>query len=370
MNTPISKASLKDFCLQSGFDAVGISTPKPNTWHLYNEWITEGYHGEMKYLENRLYERRRPECVLGSTPASVIVLAKNYLTVSQREDGNAPIVSRYAWGSDYHSWMGERAATVCDWINVQSGGEHQARWCVDTAPVLERDFAAQAGIGWVGKHTNILSRTLGNWIFLGAIITTLPLDADEPVKAHCGTCSRCLDACPTKAFISPYILDARRCISYLTIELRGSIPREFRPLIGTRVFGCDDCLEVCPWNRFALPTKDDAFYPRSSLQTADLITLMKMTRDEFQKWFYKSPVKRAKYHGFKRNVAVALGNTKDEYVLPVLTQSLTEDHPLIREHAVWAIGWIGGDKAKQILLAHQEIESGDLVKQEIEYFLK
>lgn len=365
MTESITKTSIKEYCLQQGFDAVGVSRPQPQTWDQYHQWIANGHHGEMAYLQNREQERCDPKSVLGIPPLSIIVVAKNYLSVEQRKDEQAPIVSRYAWGSDYHDWMGKRGRQICDFIRQQSGKQHHARWCVDTAPLLERDFAAQAGIGWVGKHTNILNRTLGNWLFLGAILTTLPLEADDPVQPHCGTCSRCLDACPTKAFVSPYVLDARKCISYLTIELRGSIPRELRPLIGQRVFGCDDCLEVCPWNRFAVSTQHEEFYPRHEIQTTDLIALMNLDEDEFRKWFKGSPIKRAKYHGFKRNVAVALGNTKRRDVLPVLNNALQEEHPLIREHTIWALGQIGGMQAKEIIESHREIETDESVLQEI-----
>lgn len=368
MTQILTKQSIKEYCLHLGFDAFGVSQPKPHTWDHFQNWIQEGFHGEMGYLEKRLPERRNPETVLGSPPVSIIVVAKNYLTVEQRSDNNAPIVSRYAWGNDYHDWMGNRGKQICEYIHEQSNGEYQARWCVDTAPLLERDFAAQAGIGWVGKHTNILSNTLGNWFFLGAILTTIPLEPDKPVKPHCGTCTKCLDSCPTNAFVSPYVLDARKCISYLTIELRGSIPRELRPLIGTRVFGCDDCLEVCPWNRFVVPTSDEEFYPRSEIKTAELLTMMNLTVENFRRWFKGSPVKRAKYQGFKRNVAVALGNTHDEKVISVLKNGLREDHPLIREHVIWAIGIIGGKQALEIIQSHREIETDSSVLQEIEYW--
>ncbi len=367
MSQTLTKESIKQTCLDAGFDAVGISRPVPQTWHLYAEWIGNQYHGEMGYLENRLDERKDPSSVLGTKPGSLIVVAKNYLTVDEpRDTFHSPIVSRYAWGGDYHQWMTEKGRDLCVWLETESAGNHQFRWCVDTAPVLERDFAAQAGIGWTGKHTNTLSRMLGNWFFLGAIITTLPLEPDRPVKAHCGTCTRCLDSCPTDAFVSPYVLDARRCISYLTIELRGSIPRELRPLIGQRIFGCDDCLAVCPWNRFASPTEDDFFRPREILQTADLLQLLHMTRDEYQRWFKGSPIKRAKYEGLKRNVAVALGNTKDTTVLPDLQAALGDESALVREHIVWAIGNIGSEDAFYILQTHKKQETTPSVIHEIQ----
>jgi epoxyqueuosine reductase len=211
---------------------------------------------------------------------------------------------------------------------------------VDTGPLLERDFAQRAGLGFVGKHTNLISRNLGNWIFLSGIITTLELEPDTPEKNHCGKCSRCLEACPTNAITAPFQLDARRCISYLTIELKGSIPAEFRKAIGNRIYGCDDCLAVCPWNRFAREGKLMKTHARKELDTPDLIELLQLDEAAFKSRFSGSPILRTKRRGFLRNVCVALGNVGDESALPVLEKAAHDSEPLIAEHAHWAIGEI------------------------------
>lgn len=368
----MNKSELLSLADNLGFDAVGVSRPEPKKFDAYQKWIEQGYHGEMGYLAKRAEARRDPDFVLPNI-RSVIVVAKRYLSVEPAqptpERPFAAVVSRYAWGQDYHEVMGESLKKLCDEIHSRTGGVHQARWCVDTAPVLEKDFAAQAGIGWVGKHSNLLSRSLGNWFFLGAVLTTLDLEPDTPAQSHCGTCRRCLDACPTQAFISPYVLDARRCISYLTIELKGSIPRELRPLMGQRIYGCDDCLAVCPWNRFALPTPDERFHPRHNLHTADLIELMQMDNEGFRRMFKGSPIKRTKRRGLLRNVAVALGNTGDERTIPVLANALTDKEALIRAHAAWALGRIGGDEARRILKQALENETDDQVWEEINWAL-
>ncbi len=363
------KAEIISFTKSLGFDAVGVSSTVPHTWKQYKTWVEVGYHGEMGYLKKRLHERANPSSILQGAQ-SIIIVANRYCPphVANQSNQNNPsgIVSCYAWGDDYHDIMGETLGRVCEWITDQTGGKHRARWCVDTAPLLERDFAAQAGIGWVGKHTSLLSRDLGNWFFLGAILTTLPLEPDQPVQAHCGSCKRCLDVCPTDAFDRPYQLDARKCISYLTIELKGFIPREFRRPMGTRIFGCDDCLGVCPWNRFARAANEMRFYPREGLHVPDLMELMQMDEATFRKRFKGSPIKRAKRRGFLRNVAVALGNTGDSRGVPVLLKSLNDHEPLVRGHAAWALGEIAGTEAIQGLKKAEENETDTQVRNELQ----
>lgn len=358
---------IKTYARSVGFDEVKITSPTPKTWDCFIEWLHRGYHGEMRYLANRAEERRDPAFLLEST-RSVIVVAKRYLTEVSNSSvfGNPflPIISRYAWGDDYHLILADGLKQIVDFIQEKTKGCHRARWCVDTSPVLERDFAVQAGVGWRGKHANVLNRSLGNWFFLGVILTTLELEPDRPESNHCGTCSRCIDCCPTRAIIAPYILDARRCISYLTIELKGAIPREFRHAMGRRIYGCDDCLEACPWNRFAVPTQEAGFFPRESLRTLDLIQLMKLTGEEFRDLFKNSPIKRTKRRGFLRNVAVALGNSRDPRAVPVLLESLSDSEPLIRGHAAWALGEIGGSEALAGLQQSLERETDDWVKEE------
>jgi len=220
------------------------------------------------------------------------------------------------------------------------GTNTRSLWYVDTGPVLERDFAQRAGLGFVGKHTNLISRKLGNWIFLSEILTTLELTPDAPEKNYCGKCTRCITACPTNAITAPFQLDARRCISYLTIELKGSIPVEFRKAIGNRIYGCDDCLAVCPWNRFAHEGNLMKPHARDDLQKPDLIGLLQLDNAQFKSRFKGSPILRTKRRGFLRNVCVALGNTGDESALPALEKALGDHEPLIAEHARWAIGEI------------------------------
>ena len=362
------KEALKQFAQEVGFEAVGVSRPNPETWLRFRAWLAEGRHGEMHYMERRAQDRQDPSLVLGAPAGSVIVLAKNYWTghAPHREtDRRAGIVSCYAWGDDYHDVLAEGAQRVCEWIAVKTEGRHRARWCVDTAPVLERDFAAQAGIGWIGKHTNVIHRRLGNWIFLAVIITTLELEPDEPSPAHCGTCRQCLDRCPTGAILAPYVLDARRCISYLTIELKGPIPLPLRPLLGIRIFGCDDCLAACPWNRFAVRSREAAFQPRPFWKTTDLLRLMRLTDAEFRAEFQNSPIRRVKRRGLLRNVAVALGNLEDPAALPVLAEAMDDREPLVRGHAAWAIGRIPTAESRDLLLRFDETETDPSVRQEI-----
>jgi epoxyqueuosine reductase len=225
-------------------------------------------------------------------------------------------------------------------IKTQSPDASGKVYC-DTGPITERDLAMRAGLGWIGKHTNLISRRLGNWFFLGEILLDIPLPADTPETTHCGTCTRCLPACPTGAITAPYELDARRCISYLTIELKGSIPEDLRPLIGTRIYGCDDCLAVCPWNKFAVQSDDPAVQPRADLTLPDLLELLALDDEAFRAKFKNSPIKRTKRRGLLRNVCVALGNLGDPQALLALQTAAEHDpEPLVREHARWAVGQI------------------------------
>jgi len=362
----MTKDELKSFALKAGFDAVGIAGAEPQTWERYADWIRQGFHGEMAYLEKRSEERRILSRLLEGAK-SVIAVAKRYYIPEKDNDSSSFIgsVSRYAWGEDYHDVMREGLQKIADIIAERTSGAHQARVCVDSAPLLERDFAAQAGIGWVGKHTNLLNRDSGGWFFLGEVVTTLPLEPDFPTAAHCGTCRRCLDACPTNAFSEPYSLDARKCISYLTIELKGSIPLELRPQLGQWIFGCDLCLEACPWNRFAKPCAETRFQPRQEWKTIDLLEIMTLDEEAFRQRFKVSPILRAKRRGLLRNVAVALGNLRDQRAVPVLLDALRDPEPLIRAHAAWALGEIGGDAAFDGLAAALPDEKDEKVCSEI-----
>jgi epoxyqueuosine reductase len=304
-----------------GFDVVGITSANPpNHAAQFQEWLAERFHGDMAYMERNAGKRLDPKQVLPNAK-SIIVAALNYYI---RDSG---YIARYAAGSvDYHQVLGDRLRELADMVN--------GVWYVDTGPMLERDLAQRAGIGFIGKHTNLISRQLGNWIFLGVVLTALELPADEPEREYCGTCRRCIDACPTRAIIAPYRLDARLCISYLTIELKGSIPVELRPAIGNRIFGCDDCLEVCPWNRFARESPVREFQRR---ELPALTEFLSWDETKFRQFFRGTPIFRIKRRGFLRNVCVALGNTGDASALPALQHALDDQEPLVREHAAWAI---------------------------------
>ena len=312
------KDRIRAQAFELGFDLVGFTAAaSPEHTGEFHQWLADGCHGEMAYLSRRAAERADPRQLLPGAK-SIVVVGKNYGTT-----GPAPL-ARYAAGhADYHEQMGAKLAQLAKLIG-------NAIWYVDTGPILERDVAQRAGIGWVGKHTNLISRQFGNWIFLGEVLTTLDLPADLPARDQCGTCRRCLDVCPTQAIFAPYRLDARRCISYLTIELKGSIPVELRPVIGQRIFGCDDCLEVCPWNRFAKPVVSPRPLPA--------LTEMLMWNDkQFADFFRGTPIYRLKRRGWLRNICVVLGNCGDQMAIPALRRALTDQEPLIREHAAWAL---------------------------------
>ncbi len=320
----LSGPQLKEKARELGFDVVGITTAaSPDHTPQFRQWLANQFHGEMGYMNRRAAERANPQQVLPGAK-SIIVVGMNYFNC------HAGHIARYAAGTrDYHDVIDEKLRQLAEFI----GGD--AKWYVDTGPILERDLAQRAGIGFIGKHTNLINRQLGNWLFLGAILTTLELPADQPEKEYCGTCRRCIDACPTRAIIAPYQLDARLCISYLTIELKGSIPVELRPLIGDRVFGCDDCLEVCPWNRFAQQSPVKEFQRR---ELPALIEFLSWDEAKFRDFFRGTPIFRIKRRGFLRNVCVALGNIGDPTALPALQRAAAHDpESLVREHAVWAV---------------------------------
>ncbi len=249
-------------------------------------------------------------------------------------------VARYARYEDYHDVLGEQLRLLAEFVNERGGAGTRSVWYVDTGPVLERDLAQRAGLGFIGKHTNLISRQLGNWIFLGEILTTLELEPDAPERNRCGTCTRCLTACPTGAITAPFQLDARRCISYLTIELKGPIPVELRPAVGNRIYGCDDCLAVCPWNRFARQGALMKTYARLDVAAPDLLELLALDEAGFRRRFAGTPMLRAKRRGLLRNVCVALGNVGDAAALPALQKAVTDPEPLVAEHARWALAQI------------------------------
>jgi epoxyqueuosine reductase len=301
----------------------------------FEHWLGEGKAGEMQWLERNKARRMDPDQVLPGA-RSVIVLALNYwqgAAAEPADPGPRGRIARYAWGGDYHDLIEPRLRALDQWLSTRGGRQ---KCYVDTGPVLERDFAALAGAGWHGKSTMLVSRSLGVWFFLAEILTTLEFDADEPAPDRCGSCARCITACPTGAIDAPYHLDARRCISYLTIELKGAIPEELRPLIGDRIYGCDDCLDACPWNRFAQTSREAAFASREGTRLP-LAALLALDEEQFRALFRGSPIKRIKRRGLLRNVCVALGNTGTPADIPVLEKAAADPEPLIREHARWAL---------------------------------
>ena len=330
-------AEIKAKARELGFEKAGVARvgDLPRAEFL-REWLARSYQGEMDYMA-RDPERRMDPARYAPGAKSIVCVAKNYHTGPRPPvDATRGVVSRYAWGSDYHDSLAGRLGKLRAFIETRDA---RARICVDTGAVLEKLWARVAGIGWQGKHSNLIAKELSSWFFLGEILVDVELDPDPPfVKDHCGTCSRCIDVCPTRAIVAPYVLDARKCISYLTIEHRGPIPLELRPLMGNLIFGCDLCLDVCPWNKFAQAASEAEFQPREDLVAPKLVEFLGMTDAEFRRRFKGSPILRAKRGGFLRNVCVALGNSGDLSAIPALTEKgLGDSDPLVREHASWAI---------------------------------
>ena len=327
------KAAVRQRALELGFDDCRVTTADaPESGSRFMLWLVERRHGEMGYLERNAPKRVDPQRVLPGA-RSLITLAVAYHHPAW---ASGPI-ARYARYSDYHDILGERLKQLTIFLNELGGEGTRSLWYVDTGPLLERDLAQRAGLGFIGKHTNLISRQLGNWIFLSEIITTLPLEPDAPEKNRCGSCTRCIAACPTAAITAPFQLDARRCISYLTIELKGSIPVELRPAIGNRIYGCDDCLQACPWNRFAREGQMMKAHGRPDLAQPDLLDLLSLDEAGFKRRFAGTPLLRAKRRGLLRNVCVGLGNTGNAKALPALRTAALDPEPLIAEHAAWAI---------------------------------
>jgi epoxyqueuosine reductase len=333
------KAAITQRALELGFDACRFTTADPpQSAPQFQQWLASRQHGEMDYLQRNARKRTDPQQVLPGAK-SIICLAASYTTgpYSAFSAPGSGVVARYARFTDYHAVLGKRLKELTESVNQLGGAGTRSLWYVDTGPLLERDLAQRAGLGFIGKHTNLISRQLGNWNFLAEIITTLELEPDPPEKNRCGTCARCIDACPTRAITGPFQLDARLCISYLTIELKGSIPVQLRPAIGNRIYGCDDCLAVCPWNRFAREGRLMKHHAREDLQQPELVELLSLNDAGFKKRFVGTPILRAKRRGLLRNVCVALGNVGHVSALPALERATRDAESLIAEHAEWAI---------------------------------
>jgi epoxyqueuosine reductase len=335
------KAAIRQRALELGFDDCRITTAEPpeSADHFLN-WLEQQRHGTMGWLERNAHKRVDPQLVLENA-RSVITLAASYTPKpAEADSANRGVIARYARYTDYHNTLGQALGQLTEHVQSLTGEGARSLWYVDTGPLLERDLGQRAGLGFIGKHTNLISRRLGNWFFISEIITTAELEPDEPEHNHCGKCADCIDACPTGAIVAPFKLDARRCISYLTIELKGSIPVEFRQLIGDRIYGCDDCLDACPWNRFAGEGRLMAEHHRAELVQADLLELLALDEDGFRAKFRGTPLKRTKRRGVLRNVCVALGNVGDAQAIPALERACGDHEPLIAEHAEWALGQV------------------------------
>ena len=370
----LSKA-LKEEALRLGFHFAGITHPDPPP-HLgtYERWLGRGHHADMAYLAtDRARDRRAdpqrilPEC------RSILCLGIHYPIPSAAADSDhGPLsgrVASYAWGDDYHDVLPERMRALVQFLEAQVGKDIPHRWYTDTGPILERDLAQRAGLGWIGKNTCLINPRHGSYFLLAEILLGIELPADPPFDLdHCGSCNRCIQACPTDCILPDRTIDAGRCISYLTIELKGPIPLELRPDLQNWVFGCDICQEVCPWNlRFASAGYELAFAPRDGVPQPDLIREMRLDQQSFNRKFKQNPAKRPKRRGYLRNVAIALGNSKDTQGVPVLRAALFQDEePLVRGHAAWALGNIGGpDAVKALEYAAQE-EADPYVLEEIQ----
>ena len=349
-----------------GFSGFGVSEPRLEEYaQKFRQWLGRGYHGEMEYMKRREDERADPHRVLPGAK-SVICLSHNYLTADKdmtfMENGKEGDVSLYALNEDYHDVLKPRLRSLEDKIR-ETYPTCETRSYGDTGPVLEKPLAQNAGLGWIGKHTNLITEGEGSWYFLSEILTTAELPVSSPATDRCGTCRSCIDVCPTGAIVAPYVLDSRRCISYLTIELKGVIPLEFRKDIGNRIYGCDDCQIVCPWNSFAQKTEEQAYMEGKG--TRRLIDLMAMDDEAFRQRFRRSPVWRLKRKRYLRNVAIALGNSGDPAAIPALTAALDDKEPLIRAHAVWALGELPGESVRAALVDKLDSESEEIVLEEV-----
>jgi epoxyqueuosine reductase len=334
---------IKSWGIALGFQQVGISdTDLSQAEQHLQTWLAQDRHGEMQYMVAHGLKRSRPALLQPDT-RSIISVRMDYLpeqplkTSTLLNQPSAAFVSRYALGRDYHKLMRNRLQKLADKISA-SIGPFGYRAFVDSAPVLEKAIAEKAGLGWIGRHSNLINRKAGSWFFLGEIYTDLPLPADSPVSQHCGQCKACLDICPTQAIVAPYQVDARRCVSYLTIELHGSIPEELRPLLGNRIYGCDDCQLICPWNRFAKLTAEADFKPRHKLDQTTLLELFSWSEAEFLQKTEGSAIRRIGHQRWLRNIAVALGNGyASDSSQSALQAKLSHDSALVREHIAWAL---------------------------------
>ncbi|GAB4581578.1 MAG: tRNA epoxyqueuosine(34) reductase QueG [Anaerolineales bacterium] len=369
--------ALKNEARRLGFQLVGVTTPDtPLHFPEYESWLNAGLHGEMAYLAHeRARIRRADPCQILPDCASILVLGIRYPAAQAPAQAASTTlrgrIASYAWGVDYHTLIPPRLTALVQFLENQIGHPIPHRYYTDTGPILERDFAQRAGLGWIGKNTCLIHPRQGSYFLLAEILLSLPLEPDPPFPTdHCGSCTRCLDACPTQCILPNRTIDATQCISYLTIELKGSIPVELRPQMGPWVFGCDICQQVCPWNiRFASAATDPDFSPSAERSQPDLCAELHLTPEQFHQKFKNSPITRPKRRGYLRNIAVALGNLGDPVALPHLAHALHDPEPLVRTHAAWAIGQIGGSEARTILEQALALETDPATCAEISHAL-
>ena len=359
--------SLNTFAGSLGFDGFGVASPQLDlAGERFVKWLDAGYDGEMSYIRRGEEKRKNPDLVLEGVK-SILCFSTNYHTVekdmSYVEHRDTADISVYALNKDYHDTITPRLRQMEQKIQQEFEG-CRTRIYVDTGPILEKPLAQQAGLGWIGKHTNLLTQGRGSWYFLSEILTDVDLPPSQPADDHCGTCRSCIDICPTDAIIAPYVLDSKRCISYLTIELKGVIPVEFRKAIGNRIYGCDDCQIICPWNSYAVRTDEPDFQQKQD--TLKLIDLIQINQEMFSRRFKGSPIKRIKRRGLLRNVAVALGNSGNKQAIPILLKVLDDEEPLIRAHVVWALGELAGPEVLPAIREKLNNESEKIVLAELE----
>ena len=365
--------TMKQYGRSLGFDIVGITTAEPfyRDEQVAVERIRDGLmDGLPWYTEERVRRATHPEVLLPGAK-SIISLAMSYLTEEPENGGPGPHgkIARYAWGDDYHQLLKRRLKEFVEGVSERVGRPVRTRIFVDDGPMNDRAAAERAGVGWFGKNTNILTPSHGSWVLLGQVVTDLELEPDRPLAKTCGDCVRCIDECPTGAIVAPYVIDNTRCISFLTIELRGAIPREMRPLVGDWVFGCDICQDVCPVNRKAALGLEPAFRQRHDFAAPQLLPLLELDDEAFRERFRNSPIKRAKRVGLQRNACVALGNIGDPTAVPALAKCMNVADALVRMHAAWALGRIGGPEAEETLRASLDREADPSVLEETELSL-
>ena len=370
MSPATLKRLLREKASALGFDLFGVvPVSRSKTIEIYRAWLKKGYAGTMEYLERHSELKEAPRNLLPET-LSLVALGFNYNTGNpspETEDPSLARISRYAWGDDYHEIIHSKLKALEYYLRNELNTANHTRSFVDSGPVLEREVAQRAGLGWFGKHSNLINVEKGSWFFLAEMLIDVELKADVPfTRVDCGTCTSCIDACPTEAIIADRTVDARRCISYLTIEHKGAIPADLRPKMDNHIFGCDICQDVCPWNKDAPVSVEPGFMPRTGNYAVDLTELMKLDQATFSKRFRKSPVKRTKRRGLLRNVAVSLGNWAHTDAIPALSVGLYDIEPVVRSHSAWALGRINNERARNELINAKTIEETPQVLREIE----